>query len=332
MSAPHITPKGPKAGSWRLESRSPEFPLRPERKAQCVPALEPGDEFKRNRGKTLGISVITGASSGIGAAAALQLTRSGERVLITGRSPEKLRSVHGALLAAAPDGTTVPEPIAADLSSLAGVRDLAQQILDRFPRVDVLVNNAAVQPSKRHVSADGFELGLAVNHLAPFLLTNLLAASIQAASGRVITTASSSHVKGSLDLADPQLTRGWSGVQSYGRSKLANILFTAELQRRTPLPASCFHPGAIRTDINRDSPFVRFVKPFERFVLKPPEQGADTLAWLATSAEGGAPSAVYYADRAPADSSPAARDAGLAAHLWDLSMDLTGADPWPQTA
>lgn len=280
----------------------------------------------------MGISVITGASSGIGAAAALELTRRGEQVLITGRSTEKLRAVHRELRAAAPSGTSVPEPIAADLSSLAEVRDLAKRILDRFPRIDVLVNNAAVQPSKRQESADGFELGLAVNHLAPFLLTSLLAECVLASRGRVVTTASSSHTKGSLDFADLQLTRGWSGVLCYGRSKLANILFTAELQRRTPLAASCFHPGAIRTDINRDSPFVRFVKPFERFVLGPPEKGADTLAWLATDTEGAAPSAVYYANRAPADTSPLARDRDLAVRLWDVSMELTKADPWPEVS
>ncbi len=277
----------------------------------------------------MGISIITGASSGIGAAAALELTRRGKQVLITGRSPEKLRDVHRALRSAAPAGTDVPEPLVADLSGLAAVRDLAERLLDRCPRIDLLVNNAAVQPSKRRQSADGFELGLAVNHLAPFLLTNLLAARLVADGGRVVTTASSSHTKGSFDFADLQLTQGWNGSLSYGRSKLANIWFTTELQRRTPLAASCFHPGAIRTDINRDSPFVRVVKPFERFLLGTPEKGADTLVWLATAAEGAAPSAVYYADRAPAATSSLADDRGLAAQLWDVSAELTGAGPWP---
>lgn len=280
----------------------------------------------------MAIAVITGASSGIGAAAARELTRRGWQVVIIGRSSEKLRAVHQDLVGLAPEDVEVPEPIQADLSSLAAVRDLAAQLLDRCPQLDLLANNAAVQPSRRQESADGFELGLAVNHLAPFLLTNLLAQRILDSSGRVVTTSSSSHTKGRFDFDDLHLTRGWRPALSYGRSKLANILFTAELQRRTPLAASCFHPGAIRTDINRDSPFVRVVKPFERFVLKPPEQGADTLVWLATDPEGAKPQAVYYADRAPAEVSEAGRDRELAARLWKVSAELTGADSWPESS
>jgi NAD(P)-dependent dehydrogenase (short-subunit alcohol dehydrogenase family) len=272
----------------------------------------------------MGVTVITGASSGIGAAAAMQLTGRGRRVLITGRSPAKLRVVHRQLVAAAPPGLVVPEPVQADLADLDEVRRLARHIMDHHADLDVLANNAAAQPSRREESADGFELGLAVNHLAPFLLTNMLAELIQANAGRVVNTSSSSHAKGSIQFDDLQMTKQWSSSKSYGRSKLANILFTAQLPERTKLPASSFHPGAISTDINRDSPFVRIVKPFERFFLGTPEQGAETLVWLAEDAEGAAPKAVYYADRKPADISPASRDTRVAARLWDVSADLTG--------
>ncbi|TNM25850.1 SDR family NAD(P)-dependent oxidoreductase [Streptomyces sedi] len=274
--------------------------------------------------------VITGSSSGIGAAAAIRLAGQGKQVVITGRSAAKLAEVHRAMAAAAPEEARIPEPLVEDLSSLDGVRRLADRLLEHFPRLDVLVNNAAVQPSRRRESADGFELSLAVNHLAPFLLTRLLSARLLENAGRVVTTASDSHAKGRFDFDDIPLLDGWTGALSYGRSKLANILFTAELQRRTPLPATCFHPGAIRTDINRDSPFVRLVKPFERFVLAPPERGADTLVWLATSDEGGDPRAVYYQDRAPAETDAGGDDPELAARLWEVSAELTRThSQWP---
>ena len=268
--------------------------------------------------------LLTGASSGIGAAAAVELTRRGHQVLATGRSPAKLAEVYRRMVAVAPAGVSVPEPVVADLSALAEVRRLAEVANERCVTLDVLVNNAAVQPSRRQVSADGFELGFAVNHLAPFLLTNLLLERLRADGGRVVTTASSTHVKGRFDPDDLQLERRWSSQLSYGRSKLANILFTAELARRTGLPASSFHPGNVTTDINRESPFVRLVKPFERLVFKTPEKGAETLVWLATDEEGGRPSAVYYIDRRPAEPSADAQDPALAAWLWDVSAELVG--------
>ncbi|WP_200260299.1 SDR family NAD(P)-dependent oxidoreductase [Streptomyces sp. HSG2] len=271
--------------------------------------------------------VLTGASSGIGAAAAVELTKRGQQVVAVGRSPEKLANVHRQMVLVAPSGLDVPEPIAADLTVMADVRHLAAVLLERCPRIDVLVNNAAAQPSRRVLTADGYELGLAVNHLAPYLMTRLLVDRLRDSAGRVVTTSSSTHVKGSFDFGDLQMERGWRSQLSYGRSKLANILFTSELHRRTQLPASSFHPGAISTDLNRNSPFVRLVKPFERFVLAPPEKGAETLVWLATDAEGAAPRGLYYADRGPVDPSPLARDGELAAQLWKVSADLVGLEP-----
>lgn len=271
--------------------------------------------------------VTTGASSGIGAAAAVELSRRGHRVLATGRSAQRLAAVHAAMCAVVPPATDVPAPVTADLSSLAQVRELAARVLELSPDLSVLVNNAGVQPHRRQETPDGFELTFAVNHLAPFLLTKLLTEALQRNGGRVITTSSSTHTAGTLDFDDLQMTRDWSTRAAYGRSKLANILFTRELSARTGLPASSFHPGAVRTDINRDSPFVRLVKPFERLLLDSPERGADTLVWLADGPVGAAPQAVYYANCRPAETTAAACDEAAAAKLWEVSDALTSGEP-----
>lgn len=268
--------------------------------------------------------VITGASAGIGAAAAIELTRLGHCVLALGRSPAKLAAVHRRMLAAAPPPVDVPAPLACDLASLGEVRRLAATIAERCPRLDVLVNNAGVQPARRQLSPDGFELTFAVNHLAPFLLTNLLVDHLRASGGRVITTASSNHADGEIDLSDLQMERGWSSGAAYDRSKLANVLFTIELAARTGLPASSFHPGSITTDLNRESRWFRVEKIVEFFIYGRPARGADTLVWLATSAEGAAPAAPYYVNRAPAEISPRARDRQLGTGLWEASEALVG--------
>jgi NAD(P)-dependent dehydrogenase (short-subunit alcohol dehydrogenase family) len=268
--------------------------------------------------------VLTGASAGIGAAAAVELTRQGHQVLATGKSPAKLAAVHERMRTAAPPGLTVPPAIPADLADLGEVRLLTEIVLDRHPRLDVLVNNAGIQPNRHLVSPDGFELAFTVNHLAPFLLTTLLAERIRASGGRVVTTSSSNHAKGHLDFSDLQMERRWVASMAYDRSKLANILFTKELRRRTGIAASSFHPGTVTTDLNRDSSLARWLKPFERYVMAAPEKGADTLVWLATDPEGAAPSAPYYYKRKPHETSAEAQDERLAARLWDVSAELVG--------
>lgn len=267
--------------------------------------------------------LLTGASDGIGAAAAVALAAQGHEVIAVGRSTRKLSTVHGRMRAVAPAGVAVPEPVACDLASQAEVARLAGLVLERCPRLDVLVNNAGVQPVRRELTADGMELTFAVNHLAPFLLTMLLVERLRASGGRVITTASSNHATGRLDFDDLQLERTWKSGDAYDQSKLANVLFTIELARRTGLPASSFHPGSITTALNRDSRFFRMEKVVEWFIYGSPARGADTLVWLATSPEGGAPQwPYYYVDRALAPVSPLAQDPGLAARLWDTSEQL----------
>jgi NAD(P)-dependent dehydrogenase (short-subunit alcohol dehydrogenase family) len=206
------------------------------------------------------VIVVTGASAGIGAAAAVELTRQSHEVLATGRSPSKLDAVHERMKAAAPPELAVPEPVAADLSSLDEVRRLADTVQTQFPRVDVLANNAGMQTRRREVSPDGYEMVFAVNHLAPFLLTNLLVEALGSSDGRVVTTSSGVHRVGKIDFDDLQFEHSWRGFQAYGRSKLANIWFTRELEPRTGLPASCYHPGGVNTDLSRDSLGASFFK------------------------------------------------------------------------
>jgi NAD(P)-dependent dehydrogenase (short-subunit alcohol dehydrogenase family) len=266
--------------------------------------------------------VLTGASAGIGAAAAIELTRRGHEVVTTGRSPSKLDAVHRRMLDAAPDGVRVPTPIVADFASLDEVRALAATVLERCPRIDVLANNAGLQTPKRETSAEGYELVLAVNHLAPFLLTDLLLDRVKQSGGRVVGTSSAVHRIGRIDFDDLQMEHKWSGMRSYGNSKLANVLFTSELAKRTGVPASCYHPGGVDTDLGRDSKLSSAAKPFMKWFARTPEKGADTLVWLATDAEGAAPTAVYYADRKPGKVSARAQDVATAARLWDVSADL----------
>lgn len=266
--------------------------------------------------------VLTGASAGIGAAAAVELTRRGHLVLATGRSASKLAGVRARMQLAAPAGLDAPEPVVADLASLAEVRRLADVLLERCPRIDVLANNAGLIVSQRDETVDGHEMILAVNHLAPFLLTDLLASRLQDSGGRVITTSSEAHQGGRIHEDDLQLRRGWGRWKAYCQSKLANILFTSELSRRTGLPATAFHPGLVRTDFGRGS-LVQLASKVIRPLYRSPEQGAETLVWLATDPEGAHPRATYYSSGKPGRPSTAAQDTELAHRLWDSSAALT---------
>src|SRR5215218_2317086 len=189
--------------------------------------------------------VLTGATSGIGEHAALQLAERGATVVPVGRDPGRLEKVAAALR----ERGSEAEPLRADFASQAEVRRLAAELLGRHDRIDVLVNNAGVVTSSRSLSPDGRELTMAVNHFAPFLLTNLLLDRLKAsAPARVVTTASDAHRGGVVDVNDLNGERRWSAWSAYGTSKLANILFTRALARRlegSGVVANCLHPGVI---------------------------------------------------------------------------------------
>ncbi|PVU84286.1 short-chain dehydrogenase (plasmid) [Cellulomonas sp. WB94] len=266
--------------------------------------------------------VITGASDGIGAAAARELARTGDRVVVVGRSAEKTRAVAAELGA---------EAFLADFARLDDVRELADRLLEAYPRIDVLANNAGGIMGERADTVDGHEKTFQVNHLAPFLLTTLLLERLIESSGRVIATSSvANSAFGHLEIDDLDAREKYSTNKAYGDSKLANILFTKELDTRYAdrgLTTASFHPGGVATNFAADSTSpMRFVyNTVLRRVLISPEKGADTLVWLATS-EPGADwvSGEYYVKRKVAKANPQAYDADLARELWDRSAAMVG--------
>ena len=193
------------------------------------------------------VCVVTGATSGIGKATAVALAGLGAQVVLVGRDRGRGAATAAELAAA---GITPPRLEIADLASIGQVRALADR-LGALERIDVLINNAGLMASQRRVTTDGFDEVFAVNHLAPFLLTNLLLGKLTAAApARVITVTSDAHTAGRLDLDDPQLERGWESWRAYANSKLANILFTRELARRlegTGVTSNCAHPGMVNS-------------------------------------------------------------------------------------
>jgi NAD(P)-dependent dehydrogenase (short-subunit alcohol dehydrogenase family) len=272
------------------------------------------------------VCVVTGATSGIGKAAAAALARQGAEIIVVGRDPGRAEATAAAIQAG---GAPPPKVEIADLARLDQVRALAGRLNQTLDRIDVLINNAGLVLNERQVTPDGYEHVFAVNHLAPFLLTNLLRPKLTAsAPARVITVSSDAHTAARLDLDDPNLEHGWSSWRSYSNSKLANILFTRELARRldgTGVTANCLHPGVVRTGFGRDArPLMRvgitIAKPF----MLSPERGADTMVYLASSPDVAAKTGGYYVKRQLREPSAAARDDGLARRLWEISERLTG--------
>ncbi|MHB8693808.1 MAG: SDR family NAD(P)-dependent oxidoreductase [Solirubrobacteraceae bacterium] len=269
--------------------------------------------------------VVTGATRGIGRAAAIELAKGGAEVIVVGRERERVDAVvREAQAAAATDSGAPVHGHVADLASMAGVRALAQELRERHERIDVLANNAGALFASRQLTAEGFEQTFALNHLAPFLLTSLLLDRL--AGGRVVTTASDAHTGGALDLEDLQSEKSYGAMRVYGTSKLCNILFTRELAKRAPeLRANCFHPGVVRTGFGKNENGIWKVlttigSPF----FRSPERGARSLVWLATSEEGGRLTGEYVQDEKVAQPSAAAQDPDLARWLWERSAELVG--------
>jgi NAD(P)-dependent dehydrogenase (short-subunit alcohol dehydrogenase family) len=268
--------------------------------------------------------ILTGATRGIGQAAAIELARRGAELGVVGRDAERVRAT-AAQARDAGGGAPVHEHVA-DLARMDEVRRLAAELLEAYPRIDVLANNAGAMFTSRHVTADGFERTFALNHLAPFLLTNLLLERLTASGGRVVTTASDAHKGGVLDLGDLQSERGrFRPGRVYGTSKLCNVLFTRELQRRNPpIAANCFHPGVIRTGFGKnDGALARIgltlVGPF----LRSPSSGASSLVWLALDPASGELRGTYFEKERPVEPSAQAQDERLAADLWERSEELS---------
>jgi NAD(P)-dependent dehydrogenase (short-subunit alcohol dehydrogenase family) len=274
------------------------------------------------------VCVVTGATSGIGKAAATALARLGAQIVLAGRDRGRAEATAAEIAAL---GTLPPTVEIADLASLEQVRALAGR-LAALERVDVLINNAGLVLGERRVTPDGYEHVFAVNHLAPFLLTNLLLPKLTAsAPARVITVTSDAHSAAKLDLDDPNSERGWDSWRSYANSKLANILFTRELARRldgTGVTANCAHPGVVRTGFGREGkPLLRLGVTLARPFFASPERGADTIVYLASSPDVAGQTGGYYVKRQRQEPSAAARDDAAARRLWEISEKLTGLAP-----
>ena len=267
--------------------------------------------------------ILTGATRGIGRAAAIELAGRGAELGVVGRDAGRVRA--SAEEARGGGGAPVHEHVA-DLERMEEVRRLAAELLEDYPRIDVLANNAGAMFTSRHVTPDGFERTFALNHLAPFLLTNLLLERLSASRGRVVTTASDAHKGGLLDLDDLQSERRrFRPGRVYGTSKLCNILFTRELQRRNPaIAANCFHPGVIRTGFGKnDGLLARISLTVAGPFLRSPESGAGSLVWLALDPVGGELRGQYVEKRRPVQPSAQAQDDRLAAELWERSEELS---------
>lgn len=272
-------------------------------------------------GKTI---VITGASDGIGAAAARKLSELGHRLVVVGRNAERTRSIAQELSA---DHHLV------DFSDLGEVRNLADQLLERYPRIDVLANNAGgIFTPARQTTADGFELTFQVNYLAPFLLTHLLLDRLIQSQATVINTSSvANRLYGRVDLEDLNAERFYTPNRAYGNAKLEQIMFTRELQKRfgsTGLSTASFHPGVVSTGFSR-SPGSSMERIYGNKIisrlLATPAAGADTLVWLAGGKAGEDWTAgEFFKRRRVSKANPQAKDDALCTALWERSEALLG--------
>src|SRR5664279_6649212 len=271
--------------------------------------------------------LITGGTGGIGRATALGLATMGAHVAICGRDDERTANAGRAIRAT---GGGSVDTFVADLSSQSQVRRLADEVLQRLPRLDVLVNNVGGYWNTRHVTADGLERTFAVNHLAPFLLTDLLLDRLKAsAPARIVTVSSGAQAMGKIGFDDLQGERKYSGQQAYNQSKLANVMFTYELSRRldgSGVTATVLHPGVVRTGFAAEdhSPMWRVLLPLVRPFLKTPEKGAATSIYLASAPEVEGVTGKYFADSKTKTSSRSSYDTAAAARLWQMSVDLVG--------
>jgi NAD(P)-dependent dehydrogenase (short-subunit alcohol dehydrogenase family) len=271
--------------------------------------------------------LLTGGTAGIGRATAVGLATMGAHLAICGRDRGRAESAAGEIRAA---GGGQVEVFVADLSCQSEVRRLADEVLKRLSRIDVLVNNVGGYWNTRHVTADGHERTFALNHLAPFLFTNLLLDRLQhSAPARVVTVASNAHGQGRIDFDDLQDERSYSGARAYNQSKLANVLFTYELARRlqaTLVTANALHPGVVRTSFGAEDPagVQRLLVPFLRPFMKAPAQGAATSIHLASAPDLEQVTGRYFVNSKPKRSSERSYDEAAAARLWQVSAALVG--------
>ena len=278
--------------------------------------------------------LVTGGTGGIGRATALGLAAMGAHVAIVGRDDGRTEAAAREIREAGSGHADRRVDIfVADMSSQAEVRRLADEVLVRLPRIDVLVNNVGGYWDTRHVTADGLERTFALNHLAPFLLTSLLLDRLRvSAPSRVVTVSSGAHTMGRIDFDDLGGERSYSGMRAYSQSKLANVLFTYELARRLDpgsVTANTLHPGMVRTGFGAEDSgaLQRLFTPLMRPFMKSPAQGAATSIHLASSPGLDGVTGCYFADGKRKRSSGRSYDQATAERLWQVSAELVGLAP-----
>lgn len=274
------------------------------------------------------ICMVTGANSGIGKAITHELAKQGATVVMVCRNKAKGEAALAEIQAAS--GNPNLEIMLADLSVQASIRQLAAQFKQKYDRLHVLINNAGGFYNKRELSADGLEMTFAVNHMAYFLLTHLLLDVIKAsAPSRIINVSSDAHLNARLDFSDLQTEKGYRGFEAYGKSKLANVLFTYELARRlagSGVTANCLHPGFVATNFatNNGRLWAWAVKNIIPFLGLKPEQGAETAVYLATSPEVEGVTGKYFDKKRDTRSNEISYDTATAQRLWEISEQLAG--------
>lgn len=272
------------------------------------------------------ICMVTGANSGIGKVTALELARMGATVVMVCRNPQKGAAAQAEIRAQS--GNDRVDLLLADFASLRSVRALAEEYTRRYRQLHVLVNNAGLYLPTRFETEDGYEMTLGVNHLAPFLLTNLLLDTVIAsAPTRIINVSSEAHRGARINFADLQSVRKYNGFQAYGQSKLANILFTYELAQRltgTGVTVNCVHPGAVATNFGSSDKWFSLLLTVIRPLLRTPEKGAETPIYLAASPDVAGVTSTYFKDKKPIRSSNASYRQEDWKRLWRVSEELVG--------
>ena len=274
------------------------------------------------------VCLITGGNSGIGKATALGLAEMGASIVIVGRNKERCDAAVAEIKEKS--GNKSVDVMLADLSSQSAVRKMADEFTKEHSRLDILVNDAGVTLFRRRVTVDGIEITFAVNHLAYFLLTNLLLELLKkSAHSRIVNVASAAHYGAKVDFEDIQGERHYSSLRAYGQSKLANVLFTYELARKlegTGITANCLHPGFVQSNLGRDNgaAFLYLFRFMKAFTARSPEKGAETVVYLASSPEVAGITGKYFTDKKEVKSSDESYDGSTAKRLWELSEELTG--------
>jgi NAD(P)-dependent dehydrogenase (short-subunit alcohol dehydrogenase family) len=280
--------------------------------------------IQENHGTSDRVALVTGAAGGLGRATAVALARKGATVVIVARSADRGAEALSEVRAVSPKGCG--KLLSADLSSLTDVRRLAQEFASSHPRLDVLINNAAVSPGRRQVTSEGLEAQFATNFLSPFLLTHLLLDTLKASTpSRVVNVSSAAHAFGRIRFDDLQSEKRYSNLRVYGASKLALMLFSYELARRlerTGVTVNCLDPGGVNSGITRNAGW--FPRLVTRLFGASPEHAAKTPVYVATTPQLAGVTGKYFQGEREKRSSKASYDRELGLRVWEVAEKMTG--------